>query len=470
VNHVVVEDAQAAPNVIIGMILINDNNTIVLFDSRASHSFVVANFVQKHNLPLSMLKNRMIASSPGGDMHASHVCPQVNILIRGVEFLANLIVLESKGIDVILGMDWLSKHNGLIDCAKKAGRLTPSSGKEVEYVAENLVTDKAVSNRIVLNHLDAASTLDIRTVSKFPDVFLEELPGMPPDREIEFVIELVPSTAPIFKRPYRMATNQLAELKEQLQELLDKGYIRPSASPWGAPVIFVPKKDGTQRMCVDYHSLNEVTIKNKYPLPTIDDLFDQLKGACAFLKIDLRSRYHQLKIRATDIPKTAFITQYGLYEYTVMSFGLTNAPANFMYLMNKVFMEYLDKFVVVFIDNILIFSKNEEEHDEHLHLVLQKLRENQLYAKLNKCEFWLKEVSFLGHIISEGGISVDPSKVKDILSWRAPQNVSDIRSFLGLAGYYRRFIEGFSKISKPMTELLVKGNTFEWTPRHETSF
>jgi hypothetical protein len=196
-------------------------------------------------------------------------------------------------------------------------------------------------------------------------------------------------------------------------------------------------------MCVDYHSLNEVTIKNKYPLLRINDLFDQLKGAGVFLKIDLQSRYHQLKIRATDIPKTAFITRYGLYENTMMSFGLTNAPAYFMDLMNKVLVEYLDKFVVVFIEDILIFSKNEEEHDEHLHLVLQKLKENQLYTKLNKCEFWLKEVSFLGHIISEGGISVDPSKVKDVLSWNTPQNVSDIRSFLGLVGYYRRFIEGF---------------------------
>jgi hypothetical protein len=260
---------------------------------------------------------------------------------------------------------------------------------------------------------------------------------MPPDREIEFVIELFPGTTPIFKRPYRMTTNQLAKLKEQLQELLDKGYIRPSASPWGALVIFVLKKDGTQRMCVDYRSLNEVIIKNKYPLPRIDDLFRQLKGACVFSKIDLRSRYHQLKIRVINIPKTAFITRYGLYEYTMMSFGLTNAPAYFMYLMNNVFMEYLDKFVVVFIDDILIFSKNEEEHDEHLRLVLQKLRENQLYAKLSKCEFWLKGVSFLGHIIFEGGISVDPSKVKDILSWNTPQNVSDIQIFLGLAGYYR---------------------------------
>jgi hypothetical protein len=193
-----------------------------------------------------MLKKQMIASSPGGDMNARHVSPKVSILIRGggVEFLANLIVLESKGIDLILGMDWLSRHNGLIDCAKKAVRLTPSSGKELKYVAENLVKDRAASNRIVLNHLDAASTLDIRTISEYLDVVPEELPGMPLDHEIEFVIELVAGTAPIFKRPYRIAANQLAELKEQLQELLDKGYIRPSASSWGAPAIFVPKKDG----------------------------------------------------------------------------------------------------------------------------------------------------------------------------------------------------------------------------------
>jgi hypothetical protein len=200
------------------MILVNDNNAIVLFDSGASHSFIGASFVQKYNMPFSMQKDWMIVSSPGGDMHARHVCSKVSILIRGggVEFLANLIVLESKGIDVILGMDSLSKYNGLIDCAKKAVRLRPSSGKELEYVAKNMVTDKAASNKMVLNQLDVASTRDIRVVSEFLDVFPEELPGMPLDREIEFVIELVPGTAPIFKRPYRMTANQLAELKEQL--------------------------------------------------------------------------------------------------------------------------------------------------------------------------------------------------------------------------------------------------------------
>jgi hypothetical protein len=323
-------------------------------------------------------------------------------------------------------MDWLSKHNGLINYAQKAVKLIASSGKELEYVAENLVTNKASSNKIVLNQLDVASTVAIKTISKFPVVFPEELPGMPPNCEIDFVIELVSGTAPIFKRPFRMAANQLVELKEQIKELLDKGYIRPSASPWGAPIIFVPKKDGSKRMCIDYRSLNEVTIKNKYSLPRIDDLFDQLKGACVFSKIDLHSGYHQLKIRASNIPKKTFITRYGPYGYTIVSFGFTNSPAYFMYMMNKVFMEYLDKFVIGFIDDILIFSKSAEEHDEHRHLVLQELKENQLYAKLNKCEFWLKEASFLGRIISEGGISIDPSKVKDALSSNTLQNVLDI--------------------------------------------
>jgi hypothetical protein len=213
-----------------------------------------------------------------------------------------------------------------------------------------------------------------------------------------------------------MPVNELAEQKKQIVELQLKGFICPSSSPWGAPVLFVEKKDGTQRMCMDYCSLNEVIIKNKYPLPRIKDLFGQMKGASIFSKIDLRSGYHQLKVQESDIPKTTFHTRYGLYEYTVLSFGLTNAPAYFMYLMNKVFMEYLDKFMVVFINDILIFSKAEEEHETHLSLVMEKLRAHQLYTKFSKCEFWLSEVAFLGHVISDGGVSVDPGKVKDVLN------------------------------------------------------
>jgi hypothetical protein len=281
----------------------------------------------------------------------------------------------------------LSKHKVLIDYAKKSVKLTTPNGKELEFVTEPVVTAKGVTNHEKVDQLDANQGPEVPVVSKFSDIFPEELPGMLPDHDIEFVIELMPSTAPIYKSPYRMATLEIAELKEHIKELLEKGFIRLSSSPWGAPVIFVPKMDGTQKLCVDYRVLNEVAIKNKYLLPRIDDLFDQLCGACVFSKIDLRSGYHQLNIRECGIPKTTFISRYGLYEYTVMLFGLTNAPTYFMYLMNKVFMEYLDKFVVVFISVILVYSRSEEEHEEYLRLVLQKLRDHRLHAKLSKCEF-----------------------------------------------------------------------------------
>jgi hypothetical protein len=344
-------------------------------------------------------------------------------------------------------------------------KLTKNDGTSVEFVA--MVQSDQDS---VLNQTKAITSEDIRVVQEYPDVFPEELPGVPPDRDIECLIELLPGTPPISKRPYRMPVNELVELKKQIAELQAKGFIRPSSSPWRAHVLFVEKKDGTQRMCVDYRSLNEVTIKNKYPLPRIEDLVDQMKGASMFLKIDLRSGYHQLKIRESDIPKTAFRTWYGLYEYTMMSFGLTNAPTYFIYLMNKVFMEYLDKFVVVFIDDILIFSKTEEEHEKHLRLVLEKLKSIQLYAKFSKCEFWLTEVAFLGYVISTRGVSVDPGKVKDVLNWMPPTTASEIQSFLGLRGNYRQFIKDFSKIAKPMTKLLEKNKTFEWTGECQASF
>jgi hypothetical protein len=224
------------------------------------------------------------------------------------------------------------------------------------------------------------------------------------------------------------------------------------------------------RMCIDYRSLNEVTIKNKYPLPRIDDLFDQLQGAKYFSKIDLRSGYHQLRIREADIQKTAFVTRYEQYEFTVILLGLTNAPAFFMNLMNKVFMEELGKFVVVFIDDILIYSKNRKDHERHLRIVLGRLRAHQPYAKLSKCEFWLEKIAFLGHILTAEGIEVDPSKVEAVSKWKQPSNVSEVRSFLGMAGYYRHFIKGFSSIARPMTKLLKKDNKFVWIPKCEGSF
>ncbi|GJW41341.1 retrotransposon protein, putative, ty3-gypsy subclass [Tanacetum coccineum] len=272
-------------------------------------------------------------------------------------------------------------------------------------------------------------------------VFPDELPGLPPAREIEFGIELIPGAEPISKAPYRMAPVELKELKEQLQEMLENGFIRPSVSPWGAPVLFVKKKDGSMRLCIDYRELNRITIRNRYPLPRIDDLFDQLQGAKYFSKIDLRSGYHQLRVREQDISKTAFRTRYGHYEFLVMPFGLTNAPAVFMDLMNRIFHEYLDKFVIVFIDDILVYSKSEEEHERHLRIVLEILRQKKLYAKFSKCEFWLQQVAFLGHIVSADGIIMDPSKVEAITKWPRPTTVRNERVFWGLCWLLPTFEE-----------------------------
>jgi hypothetical protein len=274
--------------VVIGMFSVNDLSAVVLFDSGASHSFISAAYVEKHNLHMALLRSQMTVSSPGGDMPARQLCPKVNLKIRGVDFVANLIVLESKGIDIILGMDWLGKHKVTIDCAKKYVKLTTPGGKELEFIAEPVVTAKGIANRVKLNQLNVSQGSEVPVVNVFPNVFADKLPGMPPGRDIEFVIELKPGAALIYKTPFRMTTPELAELKEHIRELLEKGFIHPSSSPWGAPVIFVPKKDSTQRLCVDYRALNEVTVKNKYLLPRIDDLFDQLRGVCVFSKIDLR--------------------------------------------------------------------------------------------------------------------------------------------------------------------------------------
>ena len=267
-----------------------------------------------------------------------------------------------------------------------------------------------------------------------------------------------------------MAPLELKELNLQLQELLERGFIRPSVSPWGAPVLFVKKKDGTLRLCIDYRQLNKLTVKNKYLLPRIDDLFDQLKGASIFSKIDLRSGYHQLRIKDVDVHKMAFRTRYGHYEFLVMPFGLTNAQTAFMDLMNRVFRSYVDQFVVVFIDNILVYSKDRESHDTHLQVVLETLRKEQLYGKLSKCEFWMNEVFFLEHIVSKEGIRVDPKKIEVVVEWKPPRNVTEVRSFLGLAGYYIRFVNGFSMTSAPMTKLLQKNVKYEWSEKCERSF
>jgi hypothetical protein len=376
-----------------------------------------------------------------------------------------LLILGLDNVDIILGANWMTRHQVVLDVAIRIVEIqSPICGKFTLFLPSQETTRSCAFAMIEL------PLKKIPVVCEYADVFLDEIPGMPPDRDIEFSIELQPGTTPISKRPYRMPPVELAELKKQLQELLDKGFIRPSTSPWGCPALFVEKNNESLRLCIDYRPLNVVTIKNKYLLPIIDVLFDQLVRAKVFSKIDLRSGYHQIKIRASDIPKTSFSTRYGLYEYLVMSFGLTNVPAYFMYLMNSVFMPELDKFVVVFIDDILVYSRNEEEHASHLHVVLQRMREHYLYAKLSKCDFWLKEIKFLGHTISQDCIAIDPDKVQEVMNWKPPTTVRQIRSFLGLAGYYRRLIPNFSQIAKPMTKLLKKGAKFKWGQKCEDAF
>jgi hypothetical protein len=360
-------------------------------------------------------------STPGGKITSNQMVKSVPIQLGSKLIKTDLVLLNLEGIDVILGTNWMTEHKVLLDISSRVIEInSPHQGITTLYLPQQeylhsctyAITDIKVK--------------DIPVVCEYPDIFLDDLPGMPPDRDIEFIIELQPGTAPISKRPYRMPPNELAELKIQLQDLLDKGFICPSASPWGCPALFVKKKDNSLRLCIDYRPLNVVTIKNKYPLPRIDILFDQLAGAKVFSKIDLRSDYHQIKIKPCDIPKTAFSTRYGLYEYLVMSFGLTNAPAYFMYLMNLVFMPELDKFVVVFIDDILIYSKTKEDHANHIRVVLQRLHDHRLYTKFSKCEFWLDNVKFLGHTISSEGISVDPTKVQEVMDWKPPTSVHQI--------------------------------------------
>jgi len=471
-------EASKSKNLIQGECFIRGIPLLVLFDSGATHSFISYACVKKFKLPVSPLKTNLVISTPTSDsVVASDICLGCPIEISTRTFFVNLICLPLNQIDVILGMDWLSSNHVLLNCFEQKVMFDDSRVTRDEmFISANQVVASLKEDEqvyMILSNLEVETKVsinDLPVVRDFSDVFPEDLCGLPPEREIEFSIDLIPGVGPISIAPYRMSSVELVELKKQVEDLLAKQFVRPSVSPWGAPVLLVKKKDGTMRLCVDYRQLNKVTIKNKYPLPRIDDLMDQLVGACVFSKIDLRSGYHQIRVKPEDIPKTAFRTRYGHYEYLVMPFGVTNAPGVFMNYMNKVFHPYLDNFVVVFIDDILVYSKTREEHEEHLRIVLKTLRDRQLYAKLSKCEFWLSEVSFLGHVVSQGGIAVDPSKIAAVLEWESPKSVSEIRSFLGLAGYYRRFIEGFSKIALPLTKLTRKGVVFVWDDQCEHSF
>ncbi|KAL5563785.1 hypothetical protein UlMin_033532 [Ulmus minor] len=394
-------------NVVTGQLSVAKMSAYVLFDSGATHSFISNSFADRLNWVRDRMNQSFHVALPSGEVLLSNYWVRhVPIVFSGRELHADLVLIKMYDYDVILGMDFLGKYNALIECRRRRVIFHPYEEQKFEFVASGCMGYLAT---VVNKSMEAKGNVeDVPIVRDFVDVFPEELPGLPPNREIQFEIELLPGTAPISKAPYRMAPAELKELQAQLQDLLDKRFIRPSHSPWGAP--------------------------------------------------------------EEDIPKSAFRTRYGHYEFLVMPFGLTNAPAAFMDLMNRVFKEFLDKFVIVFIDDILIYSKTKEEHDEHLRITLRTLEEHKLYAKFSKCEFWLDKVHFLGHVVSKDGVSVDPAKIEAVSKWPAPTNVTEIRSFLGLAGYYRRFVEGFSSLAAPLTALTKKGKKYEWTGKCEESF
>ncbi|GJY43303.1 putative reverse transcriptase domain-containing protein [Tanacetum coccineum] len=407
------KEARQDPNIVTGMLTLNNHFATTLFDSGADYSFVSTTFIPLLGLETNNLGFKYEIEIDSGQLvEIDKLIKGCKLEIEGHIFDIDLIPFGHGSFNVIIGMDWLSNFKAEIICHEKA-----SDKKQEEIVV----------------------------VRDFPEVFPDDLSGLPPIREIEFRIELTPGATPVAKSLYHLAPSELEEFSGQLKELQDKGFIRPSSSPWGALVLFVKKKDGSFRMCINYRELNKLTVKNRYPLTRIDDLFDQLQGSQFFSKINLRSGYHQLRVHEDDIPKTAFRTHYGHFEFNVITFGLTNAPAIFMDLMNRVCSPYLDKFVIVFIEDILIYSKTQEEHVEHLRLVLELLKKEKLYAKFSKCEFWLREVQFLGHVINGNGIHVDPSKIEAVKNWKAPRTLTEVRSFLGLAGYYRSLQHIFSQ-------------------------
>ena len=464
----------------------------VLVDSGANANYISYEIVRSLSIPTSKKKEPIVVTFGGGQpVTCSRYCHIRLKLANNFHPVIQFNVIQTR-FEAVIGKRWLARSvpRPTVDLAAHTIRVDPDVfiqgyvkpthtpvmsamqfkrhlKKDQAFLCIVHPVEKATSKPVPAQQNPAAQAI----LEKYSSIFPSELPHtLPPSRTIDHKIELVPGATPTSKPTYPLSLTEMDELKKQLDDLILHGFIRPSKSPYGAPVLFVRKKEGDLRMCVDYRALNKQTVKNTYPLPRIDELLDRLHNAKVFSKLDLRSGYHQIKIQEDDIPKTAFRTRYGLYEFLVLPFGLTNAPATFMCLMNDVFKEELDSIVIIYLDDILIFSENEEQHKIDLERVLRKLEQHKLYAKLSKCEFFKSEVAFLGHVISEKGIAVDPSKVKSIVDWPNLTCVNDIQSFLGLVNYYRRFIRNLAKIAAPLTELLKKDNPFVWSSLQESAF
>ena len=468
----------------------------VFVDGGSSHSFFDDQLASELHLDRLPPTAPTAEAMGGHKIHCGDDLAPVRLHLGAFTTKVAFLTTKLGKWDALLGRDWLKKENPDIDwdkgtvVAQRYSRKIPLplwTSQSCDGV--RILTLESDQLQRELHRADDAWLVHVYQTEvtptaksehpkelqdllhEFLDVFPEDLPrGLPPTRNLEHTINLVPGNAPPVKPPYRMSEVELAELRKQVDALLDKGYIKPSMSPYAAPVLFVKKKGGDLRMCVDYRALNDITVKNRYPLPRVDEIFDQLKTATYFTKIDLRSGYWQIRVANEDTHKTAFRTRYGHYEFLVMPFGLTNAPATFQNLMNDVLRPYLDKFVVVYLDDILVYSDTWEEHVAHLRAVLQQLRQAKLYAKLSKCDFAKKEVEYLGHVVGSGNLKVDPMKIKTISDWPQPTCVRDIQSLLGFANYYRQFVKDYARITTPLTVLLHKGRDWMWGEEQERAF
>ena len=466
-----------------------------LIDSGAGVNAVSTAFLDKHGLRTSPSAHKGVNFADGSQGVTRGQLGAASLKIGRYRDKQTLLAVPLSGYDAILGTPWLAAVNPNIDW--QANVITFSHRGETITLAPQ-PDPPGTQEPIVLSaiqlakHVRRGSPLGIALVreiktdtpalakhtkittqllKEFADVFPEQLPkGLPPQRKVDHEIIEEPGSKPTSKSYYRMSPRELAELKRQIEDLLDHGFIRPSDSPYGAPVLFVPKKDGGLRMCVDWRALNKQTIKNKYPLPLAQELIDQLHGAQYFSKLDLQQGYHQIRMHPDSIPKTAFSCRYGHFEMLVLGFGLCNAPATFMALMNDVFRDLLDVCVVVFLDDICVYSRTPEEHEKHLRLVLERLREHKLYAKASKCEFFKEEVEFLGFTVGRHGVKVTESKTAAVREWPTPRTVKEVRQFLGLASYLRRHIKDFSKIANPLYDLTKKDRPFSWTAREGEAF
>ncbi|KFK23991.1 hypothetical protein AALP_AAs48021U000700 [Arabis alpina] len=469
---------------------IRDEPVIVMIDSGASHNFVSEKMVVKLGLTATETKGYGVVTGTGLTVQGRGVCKDVELHLQGLVVVAPFLPLELGSADVILGIQWLGSL-GDMRCNWKLQKIAfMVEGKEVELQGDPSICCSPVTLKGLWKALDqegqgviveygglqaqnprsekpvpeALSTV----LAEFTGVF-EEPRGLPPSRGKEHEITLKQEASPVCVRPFRYPQAQREELERQVATMLAAGITKESNSPFSSPVLLVKKKDGSWRFCVDYRALNKVTVGDSYPIPMIDQLLDELHGSVIFSKLDLRAGYHQIRVKAEDVPKTAFRTHDGHYEFLVMPFGLTNAPGTFQSLMNEVFRKFLRRFVLVFFDDILIYSKTEVEHQEHLRLVLKALAENQLVANRKKCEFGRVEIEYLGHVISAKGVAADPAKVQAMVEWPSPGNIKALRGFLGLTGYYRKFVKKYGEIARPLTALLKK-DQFKWSPAAEEAF